>query len=217
MHDGDTVRLSDGRKVRIIGINTPELARDATPAEPFAEQARDALKRLFKQQDRLKLRWGKEKNDRYGRLLAHLFLPDGRNISQQLLEQGMAMALVVPPNLWQWDCYVAAEARARKDGAGLWAHPHFQAIASNKLSPRQRGFHLVQGRVQRVGFSKSSIWLNLEGRFAIRIKRQDTVHFKKLDFKTLKGKQVIARGWLQYHNNELRLRIRHPAALQIMR
>jgi len=216
VHDGDTVRLSDGRRLRIIGINTPELARDTTPAEPFAVQARDALKRLIKPQPRVKLRWGKEKRDRHGRLLAHLFLSDGRNVSQQLLRQGMAMALVVPPNLWQWSCYSDAELKARSRGRGLWSHPWFQAKDSNKLHKGLRGFHLVQGRVQRVGFSKSSIWLNLPGRFAIRIKHQDTIHFKNVDFKTLKGKQIIARGWLNYQNNELRLRIRHPAALQIM-
>ena len=42
VHDGDTVRLVDGRKLRLIGFNTPELARDESPAEPLATEARQA-------------------------------------------------------------------------------------------------------------------------------------------------------------------------------
>lgn len=215
VHDGDSLRLSDGRKVRIIGINTPELAREEKPAEPFATKARDHLRQLINVPASVKLRWGVERKDRYGRTLAHVFLANGDNVSQRLLTDGMAMALTVPPNLWQWQCYQSAEKTARKTKRGLWSHQRFQISAAKHLDRDTRGFRQVSGTIQRVGFSKSSIWLNLQANFAIRIKRSDLNYFNGVDFRALRGRKLVARGWVQYHNKQLRMRVRHPAALDI--
>ena len=79
--DGDTVALADGTHVRLIGINTPEHGRDGAPDEPFAAAATGALRELLAEHDgRLQLRFGAERHDRYGRLLAHAYLPDGRSV-----------------------------------------------------------------------------------------------------------------------------------------
>lgn len=215
VYDGDTLRLKDGRNVRIIGINTPELARDKSPAEPWSSQAKSALQQLLSQDRRVKLRWGQEKRDRYGRLLSHVFLPNGDNVSERLLSSGYALALTVPPNTWGWTCYARAEAIARSRKQRLWSDKYYQAIPTHRLSPSSRGFRLVDGQVQRVGFGKSAIWLNLESNFALRIKRNDLNYFNGVDFKELTGKRITARGWINRHNNQLRMRVKHPAALEI--
>lgn len=216
VHDGDTVWLADGRKVRIIGINTPELARDEHPAEPLALEARNRLRQLLGKSPRVRLRHGREKTDRYGRLLAHLFLPDGRNISEQLLRDGLAYTLTVPPNLWQTDCYQRAEQAARRQQKGLWDRKHFQPLQVNDLSPETRGFHIVRGRLTRIGKSRKAIWLNFGRQFAVRIVRDDLPYFNNVNFEKLKGKRLEVRGWVQYHNHQSRMRIRHAAALQIL-
>jgi endonuclease YncB( thermonuclease family) len=51
VHDGDTVVLHDGRKLRLIGINTPELPREDSPGQPFAQEARAALATLLARSD----------------------------------------------------------------------------------------------------------------------------------------------------------------------
>ena len=61
IYDGDTLRLNDGRKIRLIGINTPELAHDGKPAEAFAFEAKNTLKSLFKNDKSIALVYGKEK------------------------------------------------------------------------------------------------------------------------------------------------------------
>ena len=58
VHDGDTIRLRDGRVVRIIGLNTPELSRDRQPAQPLSNDARQALKALLGVQRRVFLKYG---------------------------------------------------------------------------------------------------------------------------------------------------------------
>lgn len=216
IYDGDTLRLNDGRKLRLIGINTPELARDTTPAEPWSSEAKSALQQLLASGS-IKLRWGQEKTDRYGRLLSHVFTPDGQNVSEWLLNRGHGMALTVPPNNWGWSCYKQAEIRARDKLKGLWANPYFQPVSTQQLGKNSRGFRLVEGKIRRVGFSNSSIWLNLERDFAIRIKRRDLRYFNGVDFKRLRGQRISARGWLNEYNNRLRMRVKHPSALEIIK
>lgn len=221
VHDGDTLKLGDGRKLRIIGINTPELARDNKPAEPYALQASQTLKQLLNHQNTVKLRYGSEKQDRYGRLLAHVFLNNGGNITELMLKKGMGLALVVPPNLWNSDCYQQAEQYAQQKQSAFWQHPRYQAIDVHQLAKQHRGYYRVRGRVQRIGESSSAYWLNLSDDFALKIKKSDNQYFTSLPIENLKGKTVIAQGWIyesRYKNRrEMRMRIRHPAALDVVK
>ena len=84
--DGDTLRLVDGRSIRLIGINTPELGRKGRSDEPYAMQARRRLQALVDASDgRVGLLPGEQRKDRYGRTLAHLYDAQGRNLEAQLL------------------------------------------------------------------------------------------------------------------------------------
>lgn len=81
--DGDTVRLRDGRSVRLIGINAPELAHNGRTTEPFAEAAKQRLQALVSASDgRLALQPGRQARDHYGRTLAHLFDASGANLER---------------------------------------------------------------------------------------------------------------------------------------
>jgi endonuclease YncB( thermonuclease family) len=106
VYDGDTVKLADGRRVRLIGINTPEMAREGEAGEPLAQAARASVQDMLNRGNRvLQLQYGTQHNDHYGRLLAHAYLDSGENLSARLLQQGLATALVVPPNTRAMDCY----------------------------------------------------------------------------------------------------------------
>ncbi len=212
--DGDTVRLQDGRLVRFIGLNTPELGRDGRSFQPYAREATQALRDLLNPHQRqVLLRYGHQRHDRYGRTLAHPYLPDRDNITAELIRQGLATALLVPPNTHHLDCYQRAERQARELRRGIWTLTQYRPIASSELARDTRGVRLVTGRVVRVGHGGRATWLNLEGRVAIKIADEDAGYFRDMDFKDLKGQRVLARGWIYNHKGELRLRVRHPAAL----
>lgn len=222
VHDGDTVILADDRRVRLAGIDTPELARDDMPAQPYANDARDFLRKLLPTPSRVRLVFDHERHDRHGRTLAHVFLPDGTNIQQQLLNAGLATTLVVPPNVAYLECYRTAEQAARKAKYRIWALARYIPTETTRLDPAARGFRIIQGEITRVGHSRKSIWLNLAGRVALRIDRKDLhyfapdAHLQQPD--RLVKKRVLARGWLHYNarRNELFMPIRHPAALTIL-
>ena len=70
--DGDTLRLKDGRKVRVMAIDTPELVGENGHPQAWAKEARDAAVEFFQHSSKVGLKSGLDKHDRYGRLLAHV-------------------------------------------------------------------------------------------------------------------------------------------------
>lgn len=221
--DGDTLRLEDGRLLRFIGINTPEIGRDGNPSEAFAEQARDVLLGLLGPNPRVSLRYDHERQDRYGRLLAHVYLADGRSLGRQLLEQGFAAHIVVPPNDWNADCYRKAELAARESAKGVWS-TLYRPIPVNELPRSTRGFRVIRGRVEYVAESRRSLWLNFphlpgegdRGGVALRVNRDELANFTDWQPYELQGKEVEVRGWLYPSGEQLLMSVRHPAALRIL-
>jgi endonuclease YncB( thermonuclease family) len=212
--DGDTVKLTDGRRVRLIGINTPEMGRKDSHEQPYAKEARASLQDLLNNNNRiLLLQYGSETHDHYGRLLAHAFLENGDNVAAVLLQRGMATALVVPPNTWAMDCYRRLENAARVERTGLWALEKYQGRASHELSADIRGFAIVYGNVNKVRPVKHGLWIDLEGPLTVRIGNRDRVNFAPGYLEQLGGRTVEVRGWIKPDREGLSMNVQHPAAL----
>ena len=214
VYDGDTVKLKDGRRLRFIGINTPETGHHDQVNQPFAGEATALLQNLLDKHNRtLLLQAGREHRDHYGRLLAHVFLEDGTNIAVQLLQKGLATTLVVPPNTWGHSCYQQHEDLARIEGLGLWGLDSHKAKASKSLPPNTRGFHIIRGTVQEVRQSQHKTLVSLEGSLVITISKKDIVNFEPGFLESLEGHQVETRGWIKPVRDGLQMRVKHPAAL----
>lgn len=229
--DGDTLGLEDGRRLRLIGVNTPELGREGRADEPMAVEARDALQALLGSNSRVGLQYDLERKDRHGRSLARVFLADGRSIGSLLLARGLAASIVVPPNTDHATCYLSVENLARKAGLGVWAKL-YRPVAVKDLSSEVQGFRLIQGRIMRVGESRHSIWLNFtrlpqEGyqdeqslSVALRISRKDLPYFRAWSPQELLGKEIEARGWIYFSKRQDKqqtvMQLRHPAMLSIL-
>jgi micrococcal nuclease len=121
--DGDTiaVRLHGRReRVRYIGVDTPESVKPGTPVECFAHAASDANARLVAGR-RVRLVLGRERRDRYGRLLAYVYrVSDGRFVNAELVRDGYAHTLTIPPNDRFAARFAALQALARRHRRGLW-------------------------------------------------------------------------------------------------
>jgi hypothetical protein len=200
----------------LLGIDTPEIGRDGKPSQPYAEEAKALLARAAGPGTPLQLRLDRQRFDRYQRLLAHVFTDNGRNLQALLLDAGYATTLVVPPNEWSLACYAAAESRARRQRAGIWSLERYQPVPAESLADSARGFRLVTGRVQRVGESRANLWLNLSRHMAVRIPKDDLAYFGDLDPRSLAGRRLEVRGWISRRRGELRITVRHPAALTIL-
>lgn len=216
VYDGDTVELTDGRHVRFIGINTPELAHEDKPIEPFAEEARRVLEAALEKDHTVFLRYDAERLDVHQRTLAHLYLSDHRSIEAMLLEQGLAFWIAIPPGLYDAECYRAREQHARSAKRGIWSNAYYAPMDAQHVGPGSEGFHVIKGRVGRVGQSKKAIWLNLAPNMALRIMREDMQYFSSYKPESLAGRELVARGWItQFKNGDYVMRVRHPAALEL--
>lgn len=214
VYDGDTIKLQDGRRVRLIGINTPELGRDGAPNEALAGKARDTLQQILDSGSRtVLLQYDSEQHDHYGRLLAHVFLENGDNVAARLLQKGLAAALVVPPNTWGLQCYQGLENDARIDRAGLWQLDGYQPRDSSTLTTNSRGFTIVRGQVTAVRRTKHSTRVDLQGLLTLHIDNRDRINFPEHMPESLNGKEVEVRGWIRPAGKRLQMTVQHPAAV----
>ncbi|SDT01568.1 nuclease homologue [Halopseudomonas xinjiangensis] len=189
--DGDTLELTDGRRVRLIGINAPEIGREGKASEPFARAAEQRLQQLTRGKP-LYLVPGEEPRDRYGRTLGHLFDAGGTNLEAQLLAEGLGFAIGVPPNLDMVQCHAAAEKAARTTGRGLWSgHP---VIEASRLE--RGGFQIVRGTVRSAEKAGRFWWLALDGQVVLRIPQDDRNVLAGRDPSAMQGELVEARGWV---------------------
>jgi micrococcal nuclease len=153
--DGDTVILTDGRRLRYVGINCPEVAHDENPTEPFGDAARRMNQKLVAGRS---IRLAAAGNDRYGRLLAAVFLSDGTFVNQALVAAGLAYVLPNVESKPFAERLLGAQREAMSDGRGLWAHLERNptALIGNRRSYR---FHRADcpfgkkiGKRHRVAF-----------------------------------------------------------------
>lgn len=136
--DGDTIHATVGgtdEKVRIIGLDSPETDKLDTPVECFAGEATVAAERLLPVGTAIRLESDptQDARDRFGRLLAHVILPDGRLFAEVMIEGGYATHYVYDgvPSIYA-DRLSAAEDRAIAAEAGLWSR---ETCAGNGHGP----------------------------------------------------------------------------------
>ena len=124
--DGDTVdvQLEDGRteRVRLIGIDTPEVVDPRTPVQCFGREASTHAHELLDGQPlSLELDPGQGERDAFGRLLAYLWLPDGRNFGEAMIADGYAHGYTYNQPYAYQQAFRAAQAVAISKQAGLWS------------------------------------------------------------------------------------------------
>ncbi|MBV7552822.1 thermonuclease family protein [Pseudomonas sp. PDM28] len=191
--DGDTLRLSDGRNVRMIGLNTPELGKQGRSDEPFAVAARKRLEALVAASDgRVGLVPGKESKDHYGRTLAHVYGADGANLEAQMLAEGLGFQVAVAPNVDLVACQQAAERNARQAGLGVWRQS--PVLKAEQISTS--GFAVLSGRVSKVQRNRGGVWIELQDSVVLRVAPNLLARFDVNLLESLKGKQIEARGWV---------------------
>lgn len=115
--DGDTLRTADNVRVRLLNIDSPE----PSSADCWATEATERLRELAPVGTRIRLVYDRDRTDRYGRTLAHVYRhSDGLWINHQLALDGAASAYVLSPNDARYEPILAAANEARAAERGLW-------------------------------------------------------------------------------------------------
>lgn len=120
--DGDTIEVIGGERVRFIGVDTPETVAPDRPVGCFGKEASRFTASIIPPGTPVRLVGDVEQRDRYGRLLAYVYRQaDGLFVNAELLRQGYAQLLTIPPNVAHTDEFTAIARQAREGAQGLWA------------------------------------------------------------------------------------------------
>ncbi len=131
--DGDTLKLENGERLRLIGIDTPEIhesaklhrdvkrsGNDIRTIKQLGMRSYEFTKRLLEGK-RVRLEFDVEKRDKYERLLAYVYLQDGTFANAEIVKEGYADLMTYPPNVKYADLFLQLYRQAREDKRGLWS------------------------------------------------------------------------------------------------
>jgi len=131
--DGDTLILATGERVRLIGIDTPEM-HESSKLHRDSKKTNQDVKTIIKlgtlayeftknlvEGKRVNLEFDVDKQDQYHRLLAYVYLKDGTFVNAEIVKQGYASVMTIPPNVKYADYFLKLSQEAREAKRGLWA------------------------------------------------------------------------------------------------
>jgi endonuclease YncB( thermonuclease family) len=145
--DGDTidVQLDGGiERVRYIGIDAPEIAHDGAGGARGGKAAW-RLNQALVGGRRVRLEFDREERDRYGRLLAYVWLGDAM-INLEMVRRGYARVLTIAPNVRYQQWFVSAETEARAALVGLWSNGDVDGPEPASLLPARSGRPVTSSR-----------------------------------------------------------------------
>lgn len=210
--DGDTVVLDDGQKIRLLGINTPEIAHRGNEADAGGNEAKNWLVAKL-QNSKVRLETDVEKTDSYGRTLGHLFTENNEHINVLLVAAGLAQASIWPPNLKYTNELANAQQQAENSKLGIWRRSEYARIPVDELTENgHHGWTRIIGKVKKVDPAKKFVYLKFSDRFNARIEKASLSLFP--DLNSYQGKTIEVRGWLNKRGDTFSMLIRHPSAIQ---
>lgn len=216
VYDGDTVLLDNGEKVRLLALNTPEVAHKEKAGQAGGDEARSALSHWIAGR-RVRLELEAEQRDRYGRLLAHLFDDEGNNLNARLLREGFAHVSIHPPNTERTREYLALERVARGEERGIWRLPQYQRAPAATAWQWPNSFRRLYGRVTTVEQSRRYLVLHVAEQLTVRVAldQLDTFAAAGIDLRALAGQVITVRGWVHRRDQQPpHMKLYHPLQLE---
>ena len=212
--DGDTIKLENGLKIRLLGINTPEVKHKNQDPEAGGETAKRWLSDKLKNH-KVRLVTDMEQTDKYKRVLAHLITENKEHINVQLVALGLAAVNIYPPNLLYADELVAAGNQAEQAKRGIWQQAEYAPMPVENLKTNgHSGWLRLVGKVAVTRSSKKYVYLEFSDLFQARIEKKWLPLFP--DIASYRGRTVEVRGWLNKNKGGWSMLIRHPSAIKII-
>ncbi|MEI2768729.1 MAG: thermonuclease family protein [Nitrosomonas sp.] len=210
VYDGDTIILEDGKHIRLLGVNTPEIESRQRAEEPGGVAAKKWLQAQL-QDKKVYLEYDEVKFDKYKRQLAHVFLSNGKHLNLALLENGLGTVSIIPPNVRYSDKLTQAQQHAEKMQLGIWAMPEYQLKPIAQIANHAKGWQRFSATFHTIKKNRKYTRLLINDKIDIRISNQNLKAFPPLS-KYL-GKPLEIRGWVSRNNDHYTMLIQHPSSL----
>lgn len=209
VNDGDTITLENGRLVRFIGIDTPEINhRNKSRSERYALQAKALVERYIRVGEKVHLVFDKRRRDKYGRLLAYVYSKTGRNLALLQLKSGLAKQLVIGKNDRFWRCFQKAEKQARLRRKGIWSG--FAPLRAALITKENKGYQYIRGIISEITENKKGLQFFLDRRLKVRISASKLKKFKDNNISFRLHDRLLLTGKVTFSDQEPELTLYHP-------
>lgn len=213
VYDGDTIILKNGERVRLLGINTPEIESRHRSDETGGQAAKQWLQDKL-QNGQVYLEYDKQQRDKYQRLLAHCFLPDDEYLNKTILETGLASLSILPPNIRYSQTLILAQQKAEQAKRGIWSQVEYKPRKASSLSKgNSKGWHRLLATAHAIKQGRTYVRLTLAKNIDIRIPMANLDLFPALE--SYLGKPLEIRGWVSRSKQHFSILISHPSAILI--
>jgi endonuclease YncB( thermonuclease family) len=214
VYDGDTITLKNGERVRLLGINTPEIESRHRQDETGGQAAKQWLQDKL-QNGQVYLEYDKQQRDKYQRLLAHCFLPDDEHLNKTILEAGLASLSIIPPNVRYSQELISAQQKAEQNKRGIWSQAEYKPRKASSLSKvNSKGWHRLLATANAIKQGRTYVRLTLAKNIDIRIPMANLDLFPALD--SYLGKPLEIRGWASRSKQHFSILVQHPSAIILL-
>ncbi len=217
--DGDTVVIQKGKKqekVRLVGIQASEL--NPSP-QPFSEDAKNfVIKELKNKYVTLEI-FKPEPKDKYGRILAHVYIePNNVWLQGLLLEQGLAFAYIFPNYNYKVQDLYQKEQKAMGKKLNMWGIKEFKVITAKEAGLNLHKYKIIRDRVFKVTQNKNVVLLGMgkhKKPLTVIIRNKEVA---KLPFviNNLQNRTVQVRGFPYYKNGQVFLLLQKHFFIQVV-
>jgi len=228
VQDGETLELTDGRRVRLLGIKAPSppLGWKREDPWPFVAEAKEALSKLTSGAT-VELHFDERRSDRHDHVLAQVYVVRGETktwVQEALITEGLARVYSLADTRACASELLMRETAAREARRGIWhswAYRVQDASDVRRLGRLTRTYQLVEGTVHAVGEGRKWIYVNFaedwRHDFTIAIARKDLAAFETagFDLERLAGKRVRVRGWVEWWNGPM-IKATHPEQIEVL-
>lgn len=217
--DGETLRTADGAEVRLVGLGTAKPAalrpNDGSLAA-LQRAARDSLMAVSEGRG-AHLHFERLRQDRHGRLVAHVVTEDGIWLQAHLAEAGLARIETSADTAARAAALLRLEARAREAGRGLWGHAAFRVIAPHEAGRRLGTFQLIEGTLKAIEGKRPSRFVLVGGDHALTIAPTAAVRSEWRqrgdDLSSFMDRPARIRGWLRWQDGAV-VDVTHAAQIE---
>ena len=206
--DGDTIVLDNGYKVRLIGIDAPEIQHENSPAEEFGYESKSFLKQIAEGKKCILKYEANETYDKYGRLLAYIFV-ENKLLNSEIIKQGYARVYTRFTFSKEAE-FINFEREARKKGTGIWSKENAEKkkppISWADADKHIGEYCFVGGVIVSTGNSGKICFLNFHkdyrNHLTAVIFSSDFSRFPENPEKYYLGKKVLVSGYIKEYKGK---------------
>lgn len=226
IYDGDTIKISSGEIVRLLGVDTPEMNYESRKSKEYYALKAKKFTKKYLMNKKVYLEFDRKKYDKYDRLLAYVYNKNGMMLNNILIKKGLAEILIIPPNNRYKNLFYRSAKKAVKDNKGKWKRfnkkywrEDIRRISYSETESFLNNKVIVKGVIKNTFDTGRVIFLDFtedyKNGLTIIIYKKNRYLFPFDPEKYYLNRKILVSGKIQQYNNKNQISINHLFQIKI--